>query len=92
MNCLLLYASADALVKSENGKAVAGWSGAGPWVRWKRRAGLRRLARHDPESLRRSIDLGGLLHRRFDCDIRSLNLWKNSRSRFFKQPLVVLID
>jgi hypothetical protein len=25
VSCLLLYASADAPVKSENGKAVAGW-------------------------------------------------------------------
>lgn len=25
MNCLLLYAPADALVKREHGKAVAGW-------------------------------------------------------------------
>ena len=43
-------------------------------------------------SLRGSIDLGGFLHRWFDLDVRSLNLWKNSRSGFFKQPLVVLID
>jgi hypothetical protein len=51
-----------------------------------------RSVRHDPTSLRGSIEFGGLLHRRFDLDARPLNLRKNSRSRFFKQPLVVLID
>ncbi len=51
-----------------------------------------RLVCRDPTSLRGRVDLGGFLHGRFDLDVRPLNLWKNSRSRFFKQPLVVLID
>lgn len=64
----------------------------GSWFRRKRGAGLCRSARQDPTSLRGRVDLGGLLHRRLDLDVRPLNRWKNSRSRFFKQPLVVLID
>lgn len=62
-------------------------SDAAPWFRWERGSGLCRFARHNLTSRRGRIDLGTLLHRRFDFDVRSLNRWKNSRFWVFQAPV-----
>ncbi len=92
MKQITLFACDAALCAAEKPDKSRCQSGVGPWFRRKRGAGLCRAARHDSTSLRGRVGLDGFLHRRFDLDVRPLNLWKNSRSRFFKQPLVVLID
>src|SRR5438477_12123172 len=51
-----------------------------------------RFARYDLMSLGGCVVFGCLLHRRFDLDVRPVNLCKNSRSRFFMHQLVVLVD